>query len=586
MATTEDCASVLEQFVHDVGNLPQEISHYFEEMTAKDHEMQEALKNINSKDGALQKHVRLNGGLTKHPKEEEFAETVTKAFDAAISLQEQKVGLSEKACALLERQLKKLDVKIRELQNDGQLLDGPTLPSVFNRKPLPDKALTDLPVPGLGPLQPSSNSILNMNIAASRLNGQIAANTTPLPRQISQITGLPMANARSSAPASPTATQQNRSHRESSVGAVDSKRRKLNNASYSLNAPSQPSGLRQSSLGPSVTASGTPKAGTPTGTSAAGARSGSVPRTSGSQASSVAPGSGASTKKSSLSKRVGPVSHQQISKLKGKPLTKHARLSNASITASGRKKGASPSVRGRGAAGSDDNDSVLSSADVSDADTASRHTSLPPSQQTTGAAGTSATAGATTTTTHRGRRSKKELEALAAAQQGVSTANAATTTSTAATRPKSTTASSSGAASESTPSEPASEPEEEVSDEEEEDEEDDDDDNRRYCFCNERSYGEMVACENDKCPYEWFHLACVGMKKAPDDDEVWYCPECRGKFNWNVTGTTTGGTPTGNSLSAPAPAPVPAMVSAVAAAAGKRADTPSARSEGGRKKGK
>ena len=22
------------------------------------------------------------------------------------------------------------------------------------------------------------------------------------------------------------------------------------------------------------------------------------------------------------------------------------------------------------------------------------------------------------------------------------------------------------------------------------------------------------------------------MKKAPNEDEIWYCPACRGKFNW------------------------------------------------------
>ncbi|OQE42963.1 hypothetical protein PENCOP_c003G00398 [Penicillium coprophilum] len=29
----------------------------------------------------------------------------------------------------------------------------------------------------------------------------------------------------------------------------------------------------------------------------------------------------------------------------------------------------------------------------------------------------------------------------------------------------------------------------------------------RYCYCNEISFGEMVACDNDACPREWFHLS-------------------------------------------------------------------------------
>jgi hypothetical protein len=37
----------------------------------------------------------------------------------------------------------------------------------------------------------------------------------------------------------------------------------------------------------------------------------------------------------------------------------------------------------------------------------------------------------------------------------------------------------------------------------------------RYCYCNEVSFGEMVACDNDACPREWFHLSCVGLTKPP-----------------------------------------------------------------------
>ncbi|KAI9858185.1 MAG: hypothetical protein M1813_007834 [Trichoglossum hirsutum] len=48
------------------------------------------------------------------------------------------------------------------------------------------------------------------------------------------------------------------------------------------------------------------------------------------------------------------------------------------------------------------------------------------------------------------------------------------------------------------------------------DEEDDDDSEPRYCYCNQVSYGEMVACDaGDSCPREWFHLDCVGLTKAP-----------------------------------------------------------------------
>ncbi|PAV21020.1 4 histone acetyltransferase complex component yng2 [Pyrrhoderma noxium] len=49
-------------------------------------------------------------------------------------------------------------------------------------------------------------------------------------------------------------------------------------------------------------------------------------------------------------------------------------------------------------------------------------------------------------------------------------------------------------------------------------------DKELYCYCQKMSYGEMIGCDNDSCPYQWFHLGCVGLK-APLPDH-WYCDEC------------------------------------------------------------
>ncbi|KAF7050710.1 hypothetical protein CFC21_059035 [Triticum aestivum] len=45
-----------------------------------------------------------------------------------------------------------------------------------------------------------------------------------------------------------------------------------------------------------------------------------------------------------------------------------------------------------------------------------------------------------------------------------------------------------------------------------------------YCFCNQVSYGEMVACDNPDCKIEWFHFGCVGLKEQPRGK--WYCLSC------------------------------------------------------------
>lgn len=47
-----------------------------------------------------------------------------------------------------------------------------------------------------------------------------------------------------------------------------------------------------------------------------------------------------------------------------------------------------------------------------------------------------------------------------------------------------------------------------------------------YCICEDVSYGNMVCCDNDLCPIEWFHFNCVSLRKKPKGK--WYCPRCRG----------------------------------------------------------
>ncbi|CAD0051780.1 unnamed protein product [Aureobasidium pullulans] len=68
-----------------------------------------------------------------------------------------------------------------------------------------------------------------------------------------------------------------------------------------------------------------------------------------------------------------------------------------------------------------------------------------------------------------------------------------------------------------------------VSDEEGEDAEPDaegeEDDTQVYCVCQRVSFGDMVACDNDDCPHQWFHWGCVDLKAEPKGE--WLCPHCR-----------------------------------------------------------
>lgn len=55
----------------------------------------------------------------------------------------------------------------------------------------------------------------------------------------------------------------------------------------------------------------------------------------------------------------------------------------------------------------------------------------------------------------------------------------------------------------------------------------------QYCFCKQPSFGDMIACDNEKCPNgEWFHYKCVGLLSKAEANKLtsqkWYCSNgCR-----------------------------------------------------------
>ena len=44
-----------------------------------------------------------------------------------------------------------------------------------------------------------------------------------------------------------------------------------------------------------------------------------------------------------------------------------------------------------------------------------------------------------------------------------------------------------------------------------------------HCTCQLPEYGEMVQC--DLCDI-WYHLTCINLGQAPDEDEEWLCESC------------------------------------------------------------
>jgi hypothetical protein len=48
-----------------------------------------------------------------------------------------------------------------------------------------------------------------------------------------------------------------------------------------------------------------------------------------------------------------------------------------------------------------------------------------------------------------------------------------------------------------------------------------------FCYCKRGFFGDMVACDNEKCKIEWFHLECLGLRNTPEGS--WYCSDkCQG----------------------------------------------------------
>ncbi|GAB7357496.1 hypothetical protein MBLNU459_g0030t1 [Dothideomycetes sp. NU459] len=414
MAGTDDAATVLDQFCHDVANLPAEIAHLLEEIQAKDQQMQECRDVISSKDKLIQNFVRQNGGHVKNPKEESLAKIILANYDRMEILQAEKLGLSQKSAIIvgvpllldrvdsdtnvpiqLDRQVKRFDLKLRQLQDDGQLPPDPTLPSL-----LQPSANSSVPISGV--TTPSNALTINTaqgggapTIANTAMRAAAAGATRTASPMVAQnpLLNQPHLNGGGNAA---------RSQRESSADAA--KRRRLT-SSMTGNVPATSSSLRQSSLGPS---SGTPKAGTP------------VP--SSSRAGSAQPSRPATTKKAPSSKKLAPNQAAAIASAR-----KRVRTSTSGVSRKDRK----------------------------------RHLTSP------------------TPSSSRGSASPTPSTLPQGGADGAADSPAG--------------------------------------DEQEGDE--------IYCVCQQVSFGDMVACDNDNCPYQWFHWQCVGLKAEPKGE--WLCPHCR-----------------------------------------------------------
>lgn len=393
-----DAAGVLEQFTHDVANLPAEIEFMQDEIAAKERQILDLMNVKNARDASLQKWIRLNGSHVPNPKEKDYSRVIRECFDKAMILQSEKLALAERTQEIYDRHLRRLDVKLKTLHERGDLPNDPPLPSLL--EPSPNNASFSS---GLG------SSIVSLPSSAIH---HPSATPDPVATQSNLLrlstANLPISmNAASASPATPAASLMlNQRARESSAGAANKRQRLMSTGLGNL--PATSSGLaRHSSQGP-----GTPKPGTPI------ARAGSAgPRV-------IQKTTTASSKKLAPHKQ-GTVPRK----------SKHIKSGLSRVKRTGNKN--SPHSH----------DSELSDADTGSADEDDEAITPPP--------------------VRKDGHGDEEMVDI---------------------------------------------------------EDDEGGDDTKYCICTSVSYGDMVACDNDKCPFEWFHWACVGLKSEPVGK--WYCPDC------------------------------------------------------------
>lgn len=427
---TEDAASVLDSFVHDVANLPAETAHLLEELQAKDEQIALLRSKIHEIDVGLQRHVRQKGALVKHEKEDLYMQQVSDHYARAHILQEEKISLANKAALLLDRHVKRLDLKVRDLQSEGTIGLDPTLPSLLqhsdgNRVGPASATSTGVNTPlhpHQHPLAHAAGSLTHMaNTAMAQMLNRVAHQNN-------------MSASAASANSAPAAAMQphpllgnSQRHREMSASS-DGKRRRLNGSMGPTASTAASSALaRHSSLGPG--ASGTPKAGTPT----AGSRAGSA---------------GPARTKKAGQKKVPPHMAALRRKMHGGRGGNVGSMSKKSARRLMAGKKGTPSSTG------DDDDDDSGSGGDSD--------------------------GESTAAADRGRVGSGGMQGKdGAADQDDAGPGA----------------------------------------------DDDGEDTNLYCFCQTVSHGNMVACDNEKCRFEWFHMSCVGMTQEPEGR--WLCDECK-----------------------------------------------------------
>ena len=476
-----DPALILDEWINRTQNLPEEIRFLQDEIAEKDRIYDRLVREIDERDARIQKWIKANGSHQHNPKEEEYRATIRRNYAQAEQLANEKIALSHKLQQTMDKHVRHLDMQIKMLydRNEPGFQDPDELPSLLRPSAanITTSAATIRPINGANPVTAAVNTVVN-------IASQSAVRASNV-----QIRNVAAHQHASSAPATPAASMiMNRQARESSAGPGSGATKRGPRSNGALgNLPSTSSGLaRHSSLGP----------GTPKGHQMASGvqRAGSA----GPRASTKGVGSGGGRKAGTPSSTVG-------------------RKKGASGTGSGsNKSGLSRVKRAAKNSPSSTAESELSEADTGSADDSDARTG---GRGTPAALSRSASNQAMSQMVNGGNKEE-------AHERGVS-GNGAGTSGPRAGNTHHQVPGGAGPARHRghADMDDDDEEDEDVIDVEEEEAGDDDaGDDKKYCLCHNVSYGDMVACDNQDCPDEWFHWGCVGLKSPPNGK--WFCPRC------------------------------------------------------------
>ncbi|CAH1757809.1 23768_t:CDS:2 [Entrophospora sp. SA101] len=143
---TIDANEYLIQFLGSIDNLPSEINYHFTELSNKEREIDDLTRRIERRKKRL---WCLYDGvpfeediITEFEDEEMLKEKISKDLDRIALLQDEKIEISGKALALVERHIKRLDEDFDSLFPHQNLRDSSTtIPTSPGRLESPIKSL-------------------------------------------------------------------------------------------------------------------------------------------------------------------------------------------------------------------------------------------------------------------------------------------------------------------------------------------------------------------------------------------------------------------------------------------------------------